>query len=231
MSVRVAALYDVHGNLPALEAVLRDVLASEPDLVVFGGDLVWGPWPREVLERARSVPSETRFVKGNTDRAVLTSADPSFAWARERLVADDLAFIDSWAETVTLDLVGLGEALFCHAAPRSDTEIVLPGMPSEWAASAAGVEAQTVVCGHTHVQFVEEQAGRLWVNPGSVGNPTIRAVAWWALLGPTVELRTTAYDTASTAKAMRETGFPRTDFAGELIHPYTHEQIYREVGP
>ena len=224
MSVRVAALYDVHGNLPALEAVLRDVLVSEPDLVVFGGDLVWGPWPHEVLERARSVPIETRFVKGNTDRAVLTSADASFVWARKRLAADDLAFVDSWVETLTLDLVGLGEVLFCHATPRSDTEIVLPGPPSGWAASAAGVEAQTIVCGHTHVQFAEEQSGRQWVNPGSVGNPTIRAVAWWALLGPTVELRTTDYDTASTADPMRKTGFPRTDFADELIHPYTHEQ-------
>jgi putative phosphoesterase len=227
--VRVAAVYDVHGNLPAFEAVLRDVRVAAPDVVVFGGDLVWGPWPKDVLERARSVPIAAHFVKGNTDRALLTSPEPSFAWSRERLTADDRAFIDSWSDTVTVDVLGLGETLFCHATPRSDREIVLAGIDSAWAEAAAGVEAATVVCGHTHLQFDERHGGRRWVNPGSVGNPTLRPVAWWALLGPEVELRVTEYDTASTAEAMRLTGFPLCDFADELVQPYTRETLVRQL--
>jgi putative phosphoesterase len=228
-AVRVAALYDVHGNLPALEAVLADVRAAKPDLIVFGGDLVWGPWPREVLALARSVPVEMRFIKGNTDRAVLTSTEPSFVWSRDQLTADERAFVESWPNTLTVEVRSVGQTLFCHATPRSDTEIVLAGIDSQWVEAAAGVETETVVCGHTHLQFDEEHGGRRWVNPGSVGNPTVRPVAWWAVLGPTVELRVTEYASASAAEAMRNTGFPLPDFADELLRPYTREELVAQL--
>ena len=171
--MRVAALYDVHGNAPALEAVLADVERAEVDAIVFGGDVVWGAWPREALALARGV--EARVVMGNTDHGSLTDDEPSALWVQERLSDDDRAFVLSWAATFSLDGV-----LYCH------------------------------------------------VNPGSVGNPTMRPAAWWAIVEPAaIELRTTDYDTRATAAAWRATGYPRTDFADELLAPGSREDHLR----
>ena len=219
-----AALYDVHGNLPALEAVLAETGGA--DAVVFGGDLIWGAWPRECLELALSLGDRTRFVLGNTDRFVLTATDESSSWVRERLSGEQLELVRAWPLTLELDGV-----LYCHATPRSDEELVVPVSSEErWAEVLEGVEERVVVCGHTHIQFDEVHAGRRVVNPGSVGNPTDRATAWWALIGPEIELRTTDYDTVATAAAMRATGFPRTDFADELIEVWTRESVYERFG-
>ena len=219
-----AALYDVHGNLPALEAVLAETVGA--DAVVFGGDLIWGAWPRECLELALSLGDRARFVLGNTDRFVLTATDESSSWVRERLSGEQLELVRAWPLTLELDGV-----LYCHATPRSDEELVVPVSSEErWAEVLEGVEERVVVCGHTHIQFDEVHAGRRVVNPGSVGNPTDRATAWWALIGPEIELRTTDYDTVATAAAMRATGFPRTDFADELIEVWTRESVYERFG-
>ena len=219
-----AALYDVHGNLPALEAVLAETAGADP--VVFGGDLIWGAWPRECLELALSLGDRARFVLGNTDRFVLTATDESSSWVRERLSGEQLELVRAWPLTLELDGV-----LYCHATPRSDEELVVPVSSEErWAEVLEGVEERVVVCGHTHIQFDEVHAGRRVVNPGSVGNPTDRATAWWALIGPEIELRTTDYDTVATAAAMRATGFPRTDFADELIEVWTRESVYERFG-
>jgi diadenosine tetraphosphatase ApaH/serine/threonine PP2A family protein phosphatase len=222
--VTVAALYDVHGNFPALEAVLAD--AEGADAFVFGGDLIWGAWPRECLDLALSLGDRAHFVLGNTDRFAQTATDDSSTWVRERLTAKHREAVLAWPQTLVLD-----GALYCHATPRSDEEIVLPvSSESRWAEVLSGVDEPVVVCGHTHVQYDEVHAGHRVVNPGSVGNPTDRATAWWALVGPDVELRTTDYDTAATAAAMRATGFPRTDFADELIEPWTRERVYETYG-
>src|SRR3954469_21958178 len=133
--MKVAALYDVHGNAPALEAVLRDG-AAEADVVVFGGDLVWGAWPRETLVLARSLGERARFIMGNTDRTALTDQDDASAlWVQERLDDDERSFVLSWPATLTID-----GALYCHGTPRSDTEIVTPlSSPSVWHDVLAGV--------------------------------------------------------------------------------------------
>jgi predicted phosphodiesterase len=204
MGVRVAALYDVHGNLPALEAVLREVDEEAVDVVVFGGDLVWGPWPSETLDRAESLGSRARFVRGNCETLVLNGASEPHAWARDRLRDEQRAAIDAWPLLLRLDVEGLGPALFCHATPRSDDEVVTPASALIcWENALAGVGEQTVVCGHTHLQFDLELAGRRVVNPGSVGAPTRRAAAWWAVVGPEVDLRVTEYDTEATIAAAR----------------------------
>ena len=215
----VAALYDVHGNLPALEAVLGEV---DADVVLFGGDLIWGAWPRETLDLAQSLGDRARFILGNTDRGALTDEeDPSAPWVQERLTDEQHAFVLSWPPTVAIDGV-----LYCHATPRSDTELAWPWSTEEhWADVLRGVAEETVVCGHTHLQYDEVHAGRRVVNPGSVGNPSVRATAWWALVGDDVELRTTDYDTRATAEAWLATGFPRMDFAEELLEPYTRERL------
>jgi putative phosphoesterase len=201
VGLRVAALFDVHGNLPALEAALAE---AEPaaDVIVFGGDLVWGPWPAECLRLAESLGERAVFIRGNCERLVLEGASPAHAWARDRLSADESARIETWPAMEALDVDGLGRTLFCHATPRSDEEILTPeSRPEAWAEALAGIEHELVVCGHTHLQFDCRLGGVRVVNPGSVGAPTIRPVAWWAVLGPTVSLRTTAYDTEATIAA------------------------------
>jgi predicted phosphodiesterase len=225
--MKVAALYDVHGNAPALEAVLADG-AADADLVVFGGDLVWGAWPRETMALARSLGERARFIMGNTDRGSLTDGeDPSALWVQERLDDEERAFVLAWPATLTLD-----GALYCHGTPRSDTEVVTPVSPEPWWAEVlSGVDEEIVVCGHFHYQYDERRGGHRVVNAGSVGNPTVRPAAWWAFLDSgNVDLRTTDYDTRATAEAWRASGFPRTDFADELIEPYSLEQLLERVG-
>ncbi|MGD0715559.1 MAG: metallophosphoesterase family protein [Gaiellaceae bacterium] len=228
--MRVAALYDVHGNLPALEAVLAEVERDAPDVVLFGGDLIWGAWPRETLELALTLGERARFIRGNTDRGALESPGDSAVWTRERLTPEQRDLVASWPVTLTLDIDGLGATLFCHATPRSDEVVVTPASPdARWEILLDGVTAGVVVCGHTHLQYDERRAGRRIVNPGSIGNPTGRAAAYWALLGPDAELRSTDYDAAGAAAAMRATGFPRTDFADELLQPYSWERAVSEL--
>jgi putative phosphoesterase len=225
--MKVAALYDVHGSARALDAVLADG-ARDADVVVFGGDLVWGAWPRETLALARSLGDSARFVMGNTDRGALTDdEDPSAIWVQERLDDEERAFVLSWPATVTLD-----GSLYCHATPRSDTEIVTPWSPEPlWGEVLAGADEEIVVCGHTHYQYDARRGGHRVVNPGSVGNPSIRPTAWWAVLDSGgVELRTTDYDTRATADAWRASGFPRTDFADELVEPYSLQRLTERWG-
>jgi len=211
--MRVAALYDVHGNVRALEAVLREV--GDVDAYVFGGDLVAGPWPRETLELARSLGERARFISGNWERALLEGdPDPAAEWLRDQLRGCEL----DWPPTVELDGV-----LYCHATPHSDSDVVLPHWDrSDWSA----FDRPHVVCGHTHVQFEVDRNGSHIANPGSVGNPTLRPAAYWAIVdGADVELRATDYDTVAAAAEMRTSGFPRSDFADELLEPYTIERI------
>jgi nicotinate (nicotinamide) nucleotide adenylyltransferase len=226
MDVRVAALYDVHGNLPALEAALADVEREQPDIVLFGGDLVWGPWPRETLELARSLGARARFILGNTDRLVLHGDSAQARWTREQLTDPERAFVAGWPKTLVLDVAGLGPTLFCHATPWNDEVVVGPTTSeARWEAVLHGVAEHVVVCGHTHLQYDEKLAGHRVVNPGSVGNPTVRATAWWAMLGPDVDCRATDYDTESAVAAMRTSGFPSTNFADELADPRTRDSV------
>jgi predicted phosphodiesterase len=196
----VAALYDVHGNLPALEAVLGEV-PSDVEVIVFGGDLVWGPWPSECLAMAESLGERVRFVRGNTESLVLDGVG-EHRWARGRLDDDQLRRIASWPARLVLDVDGLGDTLFCHATPRDDDECLVPeSRADQWSEALAGVRERTVVLGHTHLQFDRLLGGLRVVNPGSVGAPTVRPAAWWAVLGPRVDLRTTAYDTEAAIHA------------------------------
>jgi predicted phosphodiesterase len=198
----VAALYDVHGNLPALEAVLAEV---DADLILVGGDVVAGPWPAETLGRLRALGDRGRFIRGNADREVVEPSREGRAggpppgvmeFVRERLTVDQLEFLAALPLTETVKVDGLGEVLFCHATPRSDEELLTRISPDErWLAALAGVEATVVVCGHTHVQFDRMIDGYRVVNAGSVGMPYEREPgAYWLVLGPDVELRRTACD-------------------------------------
>jgi putative phosphoesterase len=201
--LRVAALYDIHANLPALDAVLAEL---DADVILVGGDFAAGPWPAETIERLRSLEGDVRFIRGNADRELVETkrglAPPEvMEFVRARLTPDQLDFLGSLPLTETI-----GRTLFCHATPRNDEEIFTRDSPDErWAAALAGVDADVVVCGHTHVQFDRRIGGVRLVNAGSVGMPyEERPGAYWALLGPDIELRRTPYEPGDVAA----TGWP-----------------------
>jgi predicted phosphodiesterase len=221
--VRVAALFDIHGNLPALRAVLADVERAQVDVIVFGGDVAAGPLPAETLALLMDVGQPSRFVLGNTDREIVDAydagrhtpdaeRDPSgraAAFAAGRISREQRDFLAGFAPVVVLDVDRLGSALFCHGSPRSDTEIITPVTPEERLQEIlAPVEQKLVVCGHTHRQFDRQNEGRRVVNAGSVGLPYEgRAGAYWALLGPEVELRRTDYNLYQAVAELRGAGF------------------------
>jgi predicted phosphodiesterase len=226
--VRIAALYDVHGNGPALRAVLADVERAAPDLVVVGGDVAGGPMPAATLDALAALGPRARWVRGNGDRELAeaydrraggedppadTPARATAAWASARLSPVQRALLDAFEPVVHVDVTGLGPTLFCHGSPRSDTEILTSITPDARLRPAlAGVTEPLVVCGHTHQQF-DRRAGRHRVlNAGSVGMPYEgAAAAFWLLLGPDVELRRTEYDVPAAAAELRATGFPDAD--------------------
>ncbi len=210
---RVAALYDVHGNLPALEAALADAEAAEVDLFVLGGDLALGPMPREVLDRLADLGDRAKCLRGNCDRLMVDSFDgrsldslpdavrDSIDWAAGQLHRSHRDFLALLPETVTVDVEGLGAVLFCHATPRSDEEIFTARTPDERLRPMfSEVREATVVCGHTHVQFQRDLDGSRVVNAGSVGMPYGQPGAHWLLLSPRIEFRRTSYDVASAAR-------------------------------
>ena len=220
--MRVAALYDLHGNLPALEAVLEEVRAAEVGAVVSGGDVVWGPLPGETLHRIEE--AATHFVRGNADRHVAEDEGSApTRWCAERLTQDERDRLGAWPGSVELDVDGIGRVLFCHASPHDDEAGFTEATPPETAVPLlAGVEADLVVCGHTHAQFDLRFGGVRVANAGSVGMPAEgRRGAFWALLGPEVELRRTDYDVDAALPLLLDSGFPvaRRLFGASLGDP------------
>jgi predicted phosphodiesterase len=228
--MRIAALYDIHGNLPALEAVLAEVEREAPDAIVVGGDLAPGPLVGECL--ALLAPLGARYVMGNGDRETVAAFDggtpqgPGTAFTARglsRAQRDALAAFEP--------LVSLGGALFCHGSPRSDVEIVTTLTPDErLAPMLEGVEEAVVVCGHTHRQFDRRIAGRRVVNAGAVGMPYegVAGAYWLVVDGDEVELRRTGYDVAAAADRMRAGGFPDVDEAmlrESLLEPTDADEV------
>lgn len=243
---RVAALYDVHGNHPALDAALAATDAERADAVVVGGDVVLGPMPREALDRLLAVGPRARFLRGNCDRLVVDAFDgrslaplpprvqEAIAWTAAQLDRGHRDFLAQLPETLTLDVAGLGEVLFCHATPRRDDEIVTARTPAERVRPMlAGVRQRVVVCGHTHLPFDRTVDGVRLVNAGSVGMPYGEPGAHWLLLGPGVRPMHTAYDLAGAAARVRATAYPgAADFADRhVLHPASADDALRLFEP
>ena len=208
----VAALYDIHGNLPALEAVLAELALDPPDAIVVGGDVLWGPYQAECVALLRGVGA--RFLAGNCEREVLHGASEADLWCRAQLDADLAADVATWPLTIELDVSGLGRVLFCHATPRSDEEIITRLTPDDAVAAAfASTRADVVVCGHTHVQVDRVVTDELrLVNAGSVGMPCEgQPGAFWALLDGGIELRRTEYAIEPALARLLEPGFPSVE--------------------
>lgn len=238
--MRVAALYDIHGNLPALEAVLDEVDRCDVDLMVVGGDVVPGPMPRQVLDLLFAVNAPTRFIRGNCELAVLAhvacmpsrvlpeQAVEAIAWTAEQLESNDLRAFDSWARTARVCVDGIGEVVFCHATPRDEDEIFTCRTPEGLLVPLfVGLGASMVVCGHTHMQFDRMVGGMHVVNAGSVGMPFGSPGADWLLLDGGVHLRHTAYDLQAAADRVRQTSYPQAEAFAQrsVLMPPTEDEM------
>jgi len=198
----VATLYDIHGNLAALEAVLAEV--PDDATIVVGGDVVaGGPQPAETLERLRALGDRVLWLRGNADRELKPGepglAPPAFLDAtRDALTDEQIAFLYA-----NPPIVMIGRTLYCHATPRNDLDIFTERTPEEQIAFLfENVDAEIVVCGHTHVQFDREVAGRRVVNSGSVGSAyEDEPGAYWTL---DLEPRRTAFTGMQPAQTARE---------------------------
>jgi len=245
--VRVAALYDIHGNLPALDAVLEDVRRQDVDLIVVGGDVLPGPMPQETMARLLDLEIPVRFIHGNGDRVVLArsrgdSIDEvparyreNIAWTSSRLGRHALRALANWPLTCALEVDGLGEVLFCHATARNDVDCFTRATPDVRVAQLfEGVATSLVVCGHTHMQFDRTVGAMRIVNAGSVGAPFMPPRgAHWLLLGPDVHLHQTTYDVDSAADDIRATGFPLAEEVAVryVINPPTESETLAMFAP
>ena len=235
MPARIAALYDIHGNLPALEAVLEAIEREDVDEIVIGGDVVAGPMPVETLRRLSEVALPVRCIRGNADREVAAcmrgeSIDRvpegfrgTLRWVAEQLSPEDGRRIDGWPGTLRLPIAGGGDVLFCHATPRNDTDVFTRFTPEALLLPileplGEPLGQPLVVCGHTHMQF-DRMIGRTRVmNAGSVGMPYGGSGAYWLLIGPEPRLRHTPYDLAGAAERIRATEYPRArEFADRNV--------------
>ena len=208
--MRVAALYDVHGNLPALEAVLAE--AGDADVVLFGGDLASGPFPRATIERARALPN-AEFVLGNAD--VLSTPLPRPEWEEarrwvERQLDDEQI---EWLANLPFSW-SADDTLYVHANPVDYDAIVTERTPADRVRELlAAADERRIVTGHIHIQYEREVDGAQWIGAGSVGMPYAeRPGAYWAIVTPdAVEFRRTDYDLERAAAAIRASGYPGAD--------------------
>ncbi len=194
MITSVAVLSDIHGVLPALDAVLAEPAVANAEVVVVTGDHTWGPQPAAVLDRLVSLGDRVRLVRGNADRELLQMSrgvdvglddDPVSVWGAAQLGPAHQELLESMPQTIQAEVDGFGTVLFCHATPRDDEEVVVVDSRLErWDDVFADVpeHVATVVCGHTHMPFTRIARGRLVINPGSVGLPYGRPGAHWAVL-------------------------------------------------
>jgi predicted phosphodiesterase len=211
--VRILALYDIHGNPDALDAVLADPRAANPDAVVVGGDVVPGASAGAALDRLEALNGAVHWLRGNGEREVAAAVDgpppaagdnaaEMSAYTADALGPERARPLGDLPLTVTVDGV-----LFCHATPRSDEELVTRISPPErWSEVLTGVDAALVVAGHTHQQDDRVVGAVRFVNAGSVGLPYEGdGDARWLWIDDGVpELRRTAYDAAAAGRRMRD---------------------------
>jgi putative phosphoesterase len=222
--VRIAALYDIHGNLPALEAVLTEVRAADVDRIVVGGDVIPGPMAHETVSLLMDLETPADFVRGNGEREILSllrgtglsnSVPEAFhdamRWVAQDLGPEQADFLSTWPLTVRMSLPDVGEVLFCHATPRDDDEIFTRTTPEQVLRPLfESAKANLVVCGHTHMQFDRYIGDIRVVNAGSVGMPFGEPGAHWLLLGSGVQLRRTEYDLVEAARRVRSVSYPKS---------------------
>jgi predicted phosphodiesterase len=233
----IAALYDIHANLPALEAVIAELQKLDVRQVIVGGDVVPGPMPRETLERLETIGLPIQYLYGNGELSVLAQLaatdDPASVtywgtrtgealpepgravvrWTAHQLSAAQTRHLSQWPKLLMVPVDGIGNVLFCHATPRSEVEVITRLTPDDRLLPILdGMDADLIVCGHTHMQFDRTLGHFRVVNAGSVGMPFQRPPgAYWLLIGQAVELRFTPYDLADAARRVRTTLYPQAN--------------------
>jgi predicted phosphodiesterase len=237
--MKIAALYDIHGNLPALDAVLREIAGAGIDRIVIGGDVVPGPMCSECLAAISSLPIPVDCIRGNCEHAMLQqmsgyephglpeSARDAMRWVGRQLTPEQIEWISGWLPSLTLQ-TDVGDVLFCHATPRDDNEIFTRLTPEEHLQSVfSGVGAGTVICGHTHMQFDRMISSVRIVNAGSVGMPFGSTGAFWLLIDTAIELRRTTYDLDDAARLIRSGPYPQAQEFAEryVLRPPSEEEI------
>jgi predicted phosphodiesterase len=240
--MRIAAIYDIHANLSALEAVLQEIRQVKVDCVIVGGDVLPGPLPCETIQCLLDLDIPAQFIHGNGDREVLAQMSgvetdwyrtapelwrEPVRWTAQQLDAQHQRLLGGWPPTRHVEIPGLGDVLFCHATPRNDTETFTRLTPDDRLLPIfEGLGASVVVCGHTHMQFDRMVGTTRVVNAGSVGMPFGEPGADWLLLNPEVQLRHIRFDLARAADRIRSTTYPQAeDFAARnILHPPTEKE-------
>ena len=242
--MRVAVLNDIHANLGALDAVLSEVREARVDGVVLGGDVLVGPMQRETLARIRELIVPVHAIYGNAELAMLAQLDAAtpdavtywgttsgaplperyrewIRWCARQLSAEDVNWVRTWPKTIRVAIDGVGDVLFCHGTPTSETDAFTVQTPEDVLKPVFdGLGVPLVVCGHTHMQFDRMIGTTRVVNAGSVGSPFGRTGADWLLLGPDIQLRHNDYDLQGTAERIRATAFPGAqEFAQYVLTP------------
>jgi predicted phosphodiesterase len=228
--VKVLALYDIHGNVEALEAVLADASAAAPDAIVVGGDAVPGPFARAVLDRLDALSCPLYHIRGNGERETAEAAaatrppgEDDLAGVTAAITASELGADRARALGDRPLIVKLDGVLYCHATPRADDEMVTrASMPARFAKVLAGVDARVVIAGHTHQQDDRKVGTVRFVNAGSVGLPYEGdgAARWAWVVDGTPELRSTAYDARAAGTRMLTAGWPdERSVRGALVDP------------
>jgi predicted phosphodiesterase len=231
---RLAVIGDVHGNAVAFAAVLEEIRADPPDLVVINGDLSWGAEPETTLELADSVPKAV-FVRGNAESALLRLAQgeaseptETEAWMVQQHSPGRIAEIEGYAGAVSATVDGFGRVFLCHGSPRGDQEIVTPETPDErMHALLAGTQLDVLVTAHVHLQFEREVLGITSMNAGSVGlQYGDTPAAYWAEIGPEIRLCRTPYDVDEAERRVRSSGIPTADrIVQTLREPPSAEEV------
>jgi putative phosphoesterase len=227
-STRIALLADVHGNLPALEAVLRDVHRRKPDQIWYLGDFLgYIPFPNEVIALLRD--QKAVCIKGNYDDKVLAYPRKAARWKKTKraaklaafrwnsacLHAENRRYLEGLPTTRSLDVMGI-TALLTHGSPDCPKEPLSDDTPRERLRELAdAAQADLVACGHSHVSFQRRVNGTCFINPGSVGRPgggDPRAAYRWV----TVEAgrinsrpRRVTYDIERAGRAIHAAGLDR----------------------
>jgi putative phosphoesterase len=232
--MNVLALYDIHGNIDALDAVLADPRAAGADVVLIGGDAVPGPFATDTLQRLEQL--DTRWVRGNGEREVAEAIelpepsedDPARFTAKltlDQIGAEAARPLGELPLTVELDGV-----LYCHATPRADDEMVTRiSSPERYAAVLEGVDSRVVVAGHTHQQHDTTSGAIRFVNAGSVGMPYEGdgAARWLWIADGEPELRRTDYDSLAAGRRMLAAWPDARSLNASLIEPIEPIEITR----
>jgi diadenosine tetraphosphatase ApaH/serine/threonine PP2A family protein phosphatase len=220
-----ALVYDVHGNLPALNAVLADAQSAGANAYVLGGDYaLFGGWPAETIARLRELPNAL-WIRGNGER---WTAHPEDAPENPIVPPAIEAVTNALGVQLVEDLAALPATaaregtLICHGSPDSDVRSFFPAPADDEDELLEGVTATRLVFGHTHLPFARAVRGIELINPGSVGMPfdgDPRAAYALVHDDGAIEHRRIAYDHEASAARVREAfgGAPWTETVEQRI--------------